>query len=164
MLLGAVVLSLILQTDPQLPEVFHQYGCHLLVHFAMVQLETGRAMTAEEITRAARELIAQGTIDRELSLNLESSPWQTVKVAAAIMNNPTLRIAQVGQLSDGAIQFWRWVEQLRFDYAIQRRVLSNGREHSVLYDRNLVMLYDPAGETTLSGVKVWLLYRIMSGR
>lgn len=150
------------QTDPELSERFHKWGCNLLCHYAIAQLLTNKLMSPYEIENCTNVLQNALCIDKELSLAYPTSPQRAINMALVTMRDPLHHADQVGSIERGKVSFWGWVKTLDWQYSIKWGQTKNGNKHFILCNWELQEIFNPYPGADVILLGGYLLYKVFS--
>jgi len=133
---------MILQYDRNLDPGLRKMGCEYLSLLAAVELETSMCIRPSEANDLWAALVDQGMVNSNNGLFLPGSYRSALSQALARNGRPSWIGDMVADVIDGKVSFYGWWHSTTFDYVLERKLLLNGTQHTILRDYRFHVIYN----------------------
>lgn len=139
-------MSIAFQSAIEHAAAIRNMGCEYLDILASISHYTQRSISTEIVNGVWAILVSEGLVDSINGLHDTLSYYRAYDLTFNLLELPDHAGDQVGQIVDGKITYWAWVKDHSFNYAIRRMMTGLSTPHSVLLNKDLMEIYDPAPE------------------
>lgn len=131
-----------LQNEEGLLPIIRELGCYFLSLGRIIELETGKDFTIDEVNEVWRNSVSHRYIDGSKRI---INPDKILKNFALFTKRPHLTIAQIAEEKNGKTIYWAWAEKAynKANYLIE--MVKTGGKHGThfrLCDVNKEVIYD----------------------
>lgn len=133
---------MILQRNSGLDRSIQQIGCEYLATLAAVECETGGCLTVEQTNNIWVGLIEDGEVSVTKGMISRQVYRETIGRAASWLGFPQVCGDMVADVVDGTISFYGWWHSTDFRFVLDRRILQDGTEHTLLRDARFQVVFN----------------------